>query len=123
MRYLTKSKFKLGLECPFKLTEDFQEEQEENDFLSALADGGFQAEELARLHYEAGILIEDKDYSVSVKKTNEELLKDSCVIYEAAFLHKKLFVRTDILIKSGNYLKIIEVKAKSFNSENKNTFT
>ena len=123
MRYLTKSRFKLGLECPFKLTEDFQEDQEENDFLSALADGGFQAEELARLHYETGILIEDKDYSVSVKKTNEELLKDSCVIYEAAFLHKKLFVRTDILIKSGNYLKIIEVKAKSFNSENKNTFT
>ena len=123
MRYLTKSRFKLGLECPFKLTEDFQEDQEENDFLSALADGGFQAEELARLHYETGILIEDKDYSVSVKKTNEELLKDSCVIYEAAFLHKKLFVRTDILIKSGKYLKIIEVKAKSFNSENKNTFT
>ena len=122
MKHLTKSRFKLGLECPFKLTEDFQEDQEENDFLSALADGGFQAEELARLHYEAGILIEDKDYSVSVKKTNEELLKDSCVIYEAAFLHKKLFVRTDILIKSGNYLKIIEVKAKSFNSENKNTF-
>ena len=123
MKHLTKSRFKLGLECPFKLTEDFQEDQEENDFLSALADGGFQAEELARLHYEAGILIEDKDYSVSVKKTNEELLKDSCVIYEAAFLHKKLFVRTDILIKSGNYLKIIEVKAKSFNSENKNAFT
>ena len=123
MRYLTKSRFKLGLECPFKLTEDFQEDQEKNDFLSALADGGFQAEELARLHYETGILIEDKDYSVSVKKTNEELSKDSCVIYEAAFLHKKLFVRTDILIKSGKYLKIIEVKAKSFNSENKNTFT
>ena len=122
MRYLTKSRFKLGLECPNKLTENFNEEIEENDFLKALADGGFQAEELARLHYKNGILIEDKNHSISSIKTNKELSKDNCVIYEAAFLYKKLFVRTDILIKSGNSLKIIEVKAKSFNSEIENTF-
>lgn len=123
MRYLTKSRFKLGLECPNKLTQNFYEEEGENDFLLALADGGFQAEELARLHYEDGILIEDKNHAISVNKTNKELLKDNCVIYEAAFLHEKLFVRTDILIKQGNTLKIVEVKAKSFNSENVNTFT
>ena len=40
----------------------------------------------------------------------------------AAFLYDHLFIRTDILVKKGNYIKLIEVKSKSFNSEDPNTF-
>ena len=114
---LTKSKFVDGTECPFKLTSDYQGEAEENSFLSSLADGGFQAEELCRLYYPGGILIEELDYKISLEKTKREFKKRDTILYEAAFNFKNLFVRTDILVKSKNEIKIIEVKAKSFNSE------
>ena len=55
MTYLTKSRFKLGLECPNKLfyakKDDYANQKSNNLFLEALASGGFQVEELARLHY------------------------------------------------------------------------
>jgi hypothetical protein len=43
---LTKSKFKLGLECPNKLffidKKDYANQRQEDEFLLALAKGGFQ---------------------------------------------------------------------------------
>lgn len=64
MRYLTKSRFKLGLECPNKLyytnkDNEYANIKADNPFLKALASGGFQVEEMARLHYPNGVLIED----------------------------------------------------------------
>ena len=122
MKYLTKTLFKKGLECPLKLTVNYKSSEEKNEFLSALADGGFQAEELSRLHYRPGYLIDDRDYPNSLKNTNDLLKKPDSIIYEAAFLHENLFVRTDILVKTGNVIKVIEVKAKSFDSTMNNVF-
>ena len=122
MSFLTKSKFVDGTECPFKLTSYYQAEAEENSFLSSLADGGFQAEELCRLYYPGGVLIEELDYKISLEKTKREFKKRDTIIYEAAFNFKNLFVRTDILVKHKNEIKIIEVKAKSFNSEEDEVF-
>ena len=122
MKYLTKTLFKKGLECPLKLTVNYKSLEEKNEFLSALADGGFQAEELSRLHYRPGYLIDDRDYANSLKNTNDLLKKPDSIIYEAAFLHENLFVRTDILVKTGNVIKVIEVKAKSFDSTMNNVF-
>ena len=122
MKYLTKTLFKKGLECPLKLTVNYKSSEEKNEFLSALADGGFQAEELSRLHYRPGYLIDDRDYANSLKNTNDLLKKPDSIVYEAAFLHENLFVRTDILVKTGNVIKVIEVKAKSFDSTMNNVF-
>jgi len=122
LKYLTKTLFKKGLECPLKLTVNYKSSDEKNEFLSALADGGFQAEELSRLHYRPGYLIDDRDYANSLKNTNDLLKKPDSIIYEAAFLHENLFVRTDILVKTGNVIKVIEVKAKSFDSTINNVF-
>ena len=36
------------------------------------------------------------------------------MIFEAAFKFENLFIRTDILVKQGNDVQLIEVKAKSF---------
>ena len=62
MRVLSKSRFKLGLECPNKLyytgKKDYANKKNENPFLEALAKGGFQVEELARLYYPGGHLLE-----------------------------------------------------------------
>lgn len=128
MRVLTKSRFKLGLECPNKLFYTHKDNEYANikagdPFLQALASGGFQVEELARMHYPNGILIEDDpdrtkyNYQEKVNQTNELLNQDNVVIYEAAFMFKNLFIRVDILEKKGNEINLIEVKAKSFNKE------
>ena len=119
MRVLTKTRFKLGLECPNKLyftgKDDFENLKLDDPFMKALAQGGFQVEEYARMHYPNGILIDGvRDTYENLSNRTKELLKqDNVVIYEAAFLYDGLFIRTDILVKEGNQIKLIEVKAKS----------
>ena len=53
MHYLTKSRFKLAEECPTKLfytgKKDYPDKKGEDPFLAALAEGGFQVGELAKL--------------------------------------------------------------------------
>jgi hypothetical protein len=123
MKVLSKSRFKIGADCPNKLyftfhKEDFPSTKEEDTFLQALAQGGFQVEELARMHYPGGHLINSphNDYLGAVAETAELLKQENVVIYEAAFLWNDLFIRTDILVKKGNHLELIEVKAKLFDS-------
>lgn len=128
MKVLSKSRFKLGLECPNKLhyigKKEYANQKTEDSFLQALAEGGFQVEELARMHYPGGELMEgrDGDYEHLNSWTHELLQRENVTIYEAAFLHESLFVRTDILVKTGNKIRLIEVKAKSFNSNDPNIF-
>lgn len=128
MKLLTKSRFKIALECPNKLfytsKKEYANNKNEDPFLKALANGGFQVEELARLHYPNGIFIntENYEYEKAVQLTQEELQNDNVVIYEAAFQFNGLFIRTDIIVKKGNTIKLIEVKAKSFNPNEENIF-
>lgn len=128
MKPLTKSRFKKALECPNKLfftsKKEYANNKSEDPFLQALANGGFQVEELARLQYPNGIFIntENYEYEKAVQLTQEALQQDEVVIYEAAFHFEGLFIRTDIIVKTGNTIKLIEVKAKSFNPNDENIF-
>lgn len=65
-RYLTKSRFKLALECPTKLyytgKPGYADQKIEDPFLLALAEGGFQVGELAKLYFPEGYEIESKGY-------------------------------------------------------------
>ncbi|MBC7539818.1 MAG: DUF2779 domain-containing protein [Bacteriovorax sp.] len=125
MRYLTKSRFKMGLDCPTKLfytkkPMEYADASGDDPFLKALADGGFQAGELAKCYYPGGIEISGLDYEKTWKETQEHLKKPNVILYEAAIMHGNLFVRVDILIKKGIIIELIEVKSKSFNAK---TFT
>ncbi len=128
MRVLTKSRFKLGLECPNKLfytgKETYVNNKAGDPFLLALASGGFQVEELARMHYPGGVLIDGPghEYEALAQRTAELLQRDEVIIYEAAFLHDSLFIRTDVLVKKGNAVQLIEVKAKSYDPAEPETF-
>lgn len=128
MKVLSKSRFKLGLECPNKLyftsKHEYANKKVEDTFLKALAKGGFQVEELARMHYPEGIFIdtEPHEYEKACELTQEALKQNNVVIYEAAFLVNGYFIRTDILEKKGDLVRLIEVKAKSFNPTDENTF-
>lgn len=120
-RYLTKSRFKLALECPTKLfyagkTELYPDRKREDEFLQALADGGFQVGELAKLMFPGGIEIISRGHDEQVADTTRLLQRDNVTLFEAAIRHGNLFARVDVLRKTGSQVEIIEVKAKSFDS-------
>ena len=126
-RYLTKSRFKLALECPTKLYDTgkknaYYDTKFDNEFLAALAEGGFQVGELAKCYYPGGTDVQELDYGLALAQTNELLKQETITIYEAAFLFNGLFIRTDILEKKGKNIRLIEVKAKSFDPT-KDSFT
>jgi hypothetical protein len=121
-RLLSKSRFKMAQECPTKLAftgkREYGNTKEHDPFLKALAEGGFQVGSLAKLYFPGGTEVETLDYDKSVAETNELLKKDDAVIYEAALRFTDLFVRVDILVKSGNRIALYEVKASSFDPDN-----
>jgi hypothetical protein len=112
----------MGLDCPTKLfytkkPKVYADNSLDDPFLKALADGGFQAGELAKCYFPNGIEIEGLDYEKTWLETQEHLKKENVVLYEAAIMFENLFVRVDILKKTGNKIELIEVKSKSFNAK------
>jgi hypothetical protein len=76
-RYLTKSRFKLAIECPKKLfytgKPEYANTNSDDEFLAMLADGGFQVGELAKLMYPDGVDIKTKDVGAAIAETSELL--------------------------------------------------
>ena len=127
-RYLSKSRFKLALECVTKLyytgkKKQYADESLNDPFLKTLAEGGFQVGEIAKYLFcedpvADGITIDSLDYKVSLDETEKRLnLPGKVVIAEAAFLFRNLFIRADIVVKEGKTIDLYEVKAKSIEGE------
>ncbi len=116
----------MGYDCPTKLyyqdDKSFGNNNLDNSFLEALAEGGFQVGELAKLYHPGGIEITEKDKQKAADITSELLKQPNAVIYEAAFLFENLFVKTDVLVKKGDVVELIEVKAKSFDPTEEDPF-
>jgi hypothetical protein len=125
-RHLTKSRFKLATECPTKLfytgKKEYANNKLDDSFLEALANGGFQVGELAKLYFLGGHDIFSLDYNEALSQTNELLTQEDVIIYEAAIRAENLFIRADILVKRGKRIQLIEVKAKSFDSSDEKPF-
>ncbi len=121
MRYLTKSRFKLAVECPTKLfytgkPKIYRDTKQEDSFLQMLAEGGYQVGELAKCQYSEGVEVEATDHAGALAQTALLLQKDRAVVFEAAIAFGNFFVRVDILVKDGDRCELIEVKAKSYDS-------
>ena len=126
-RYLTKSRFKLAMECPTKLfytgkKDIYPDAKQEDEFLKALADGGFQVGELAKVMYKGGIEVIAKTHDEQLERTRQLLLLDEVTVFEGAICHGDLVVRVDVIRKKGDVLELIEVKAKSFDSTESQPF-
>lgn len=125
-RYLTKSRFKMATECPTKLfytgKKEYPNNKLDDAFLAALADGGYQVGELAKQYYPNGFDITTLDYDEAEKQTLELLALDEVVIFEPAIRFNNLFIRVDVLVKKGNHIELIEVKAKSYSSQKDKDF-
>ena len=120
-KLFTKSAFKIALECPNKLyyyrnPDVYANADTEDEFLQALAEGGFQVGELAKIY--CGVPpendIEELDYDSALRRTQELMQQQQVNIAEAAFRYGNLFVRVDILRRDGHVIDLIEVKAKSW---------
>lgn len=125
--YLTKSRFKMAIECPTKLfyagqgDKVYFDKNQNSDFLQALADGGQQIGELAKFKYHddpigAQITVDTLDHEEALKLTEAKLAKGGrVVVAEAALRHENFFVRVDVLIcdEDQKTIDLIEVKSKS----------
>ena len=124
--YLTKSRFNIGMSCPTKLyyesSDNYANSDDGNEFMKALAKGGIQVGEMAKLYYPGGIEIDTVGKENQLNQTNEALLQENVIIYEAALRVGHKFIRVDILEKIGNTIKIIEVKSASCSGSNESQF-
>jgi len=119
---LSKTRFKLALECPTKvyysLDQRYVDQKKDDDFLEALAKGGYQVGALAKvmfLNRDAGAVeISSRDQDEQVRETAELLQRENVTIFEATIRHKNLLVRVDVLVKQASRLDLIEVKSKSW---------
>ena len=115
---LTKSRFKLAVECPGKLVyatdERYVNALEQDDVLKALADGGHQVGELAKRMFPQGSEVCAPGIEEQVKQTEEMLQQPSVTVFEATIRSENLIVRADILVKRGQSVDLIEVKSKSY---------
>ncbi|MFN0157579.1 MAG: DUF2779 domain-containing protein, partial [Bacteroidota bacterium] len=120
-KYFTKTLFTVADGCPTKMfyhgKSDYTSSREHDEFLSALAEGGFQVGALAKCYFPEGKEVETSNMLQAVRQTQEMLTQDEVTIFEATFLFENFLVRTDILRKRGSHLELIEVKSKSFHPD------
>lgn len=121
MKLFTKSAFKQALFCPASLyyyfdRERYANQMNEDDFLQALAEGGDQVGDLAKVYYDVrpDADIREMGYDEALEKTDELMKREEVNIAEAAFRWENCFIRADIIEKKGTRINLIEVKAKSW---------
>lgn len=124
-RYLSKSRFKEGLDCLTKLyysgkPGEYADQAMDDPFLLALADGGHQVGKLALYLFSEdpvteGIEVDGQSEEEVIKITQQRLARpdDRVVLAEAAFRHGHLFIRADIIVREPGLIKLYEVKSKS----------
>ena len=106
-KLFTKSAFKEAIRCYTGMfyygCKSYANQNNEDDFLQALADGGKQAGELARLYYDINTktYVNTLDKKSALTWTDRLMLNKTVNIAEAAFKWNRCFVRADIIEKKG----------------------
>jgi hypothetical protein len=84
--------------------------------MKILSQGGYIVGKMATLLFPDGIEIEGNTREC-IQQTNELMKKENVVLFEPAFVSGQKLIRVDILEKKGKLIHLIEVKAKSHNTE------
>jgi len=83
-----------------------------------LADGGYMVEKIAKLlHAEGREMKYGGAHEQAAQETLKALAADQITLFEATLMSGGKLARVDILKKSGNVFDLIEVKAKSYDTE------
>ena len=115
---LSKSDFQLASSCPKKLVYKklaYPTSNDTNEYMEMLAQGGYIIGYMATLLYPDGIDI--KGSTTAVELTANYLRFENVTLFEAAVQSGDKVARIDILEKKGNSIHLIEVKAKSHDSD------
>lgn len=125
VRYLTKSAFSMGYDCPQQLfyyaRKDIFPKNDPDAMAQATIGGGHQIGALAQKMYiqsdgELAHEIDSRDQQQQIMDTREWLSQDTVTLFEPTIVHGDCLVRVDVLRKRGNQVELIEVKSKSFDS-------
>lgn len=118
---LSKSRFKVALECPRKLVYStdprYANSKDSDDLLKALAEWGHQVGALAKLMHPGGIEITAASPEEQIRETERLLQQEEITLFEPTFRSGNLLVRVDVLVKHGQDIKLIEVKSKGFDPD------
>jgi len=119
--YLSKSDFKVAQTCPTKLyykKNGYPSADQEDDYLMMLADGGYMVEKIAKLLHPEGLEMKyGGAHEQAAQETLNALAAEQTTLFEATLMSGGKLARVDILKKSGNAFDLIEVKAKSYDTE------
>lgn len=116
---LSKTDFQLASSCAKKLVYKkafYPTANDTDEYMEMLAQGGYIVGRMATMLFPQGIEIEGST-AACLLQTQKQMEQEAVVLFEPAFLSQQKMVRVDILVKNGNHLHLIEVKAKSFHSE------
>jgi hypothetical protein len=120
-RYLSKSDFKVAQTCPTKLyykKSGYPSLYDEDEYLMLLAEGGYMVEKMGKLLFAEGREIGFESASgVAAQETLQALAAENATLFEGTLISGQKLARVDILIKRGNDLQLIEVKAKSYDGQ------
>jgi hypothetical protein len=122
-RTLSKSDFKLARTCDAKLyfrENSYPDTRDSNPYLALLAEGGYMVEALAKAKHRDGIQLDYRrgtSVADAYAHTIEHLNKQDVTLFEATLLLGRRQARVDILEKKGTTVRLLEVKAKSFDGD------
>lgn len=113
---LTKSTYVLGKRCKKALYFDLLRPEMAKDPSKADIKSrwdGIEVGAFARSRYPEGILIEENEGSQALLRTREQIQSGALVLFEAAFQHNGVLIRTDIIRREtvGSPWKLYEVKS------------
>lgn len=118
--HLSKSDFKVARTCGTKLYYKklrYPSTNDENPYMEFLADGGYMVETIAKLLFAEGRELGfDQGADRAFRDTMDAMQQTNVQLFEATFIFRQLLARCDIVVKAGDIIQLIEVKAKSFNS-------
>ena len=119
--YLSKTDFKVARTCPTKLyykERGYPSLMDGDEYLALLAEGGFMVHKIATLLYPEGREMPfDAAPASAAAETLRALHAQNATLFEATLISNGKLARIDILMKHGNELHLIEVKATSFDSD------
>ena len=116
---LSKSLFKLGLECPLRIKHalarpTLPRRSHEDEYLRMLAEGGYMFEKLVRIYHPGkDLYIAGEAPAAASARTIAKLQAGDATFHEATFAHGGLMARTDMVRVHGEYLDLIEIKSAS----------
>lgn len=122
---LSKSDFKLARSCPTKLyyrERRYPDNNQDNEYLQLLAEGGYMVELLAKQMFPGGITLEygKKPLEDAARETAEHLdrgAREEVVLFEATLFDGVRQARVDVLRRRPSGFDLYEVKSSSFDTE------